>query len=318
VVSFQHRFEYVLSIGTFAIGVGGMMDARREQVKELLKAARARIQPADVGLRRSLRQAPGLRREDVAALVGISVKWYTWLEQGRDVNFSDELLTRVAGTLRLSPSERDYLLELVRKSASHRESRAQGLTETLWRTIQLAPVPTLVMTLRWDILAWNHLTARVFRDYGRVPPQERNLLRIVLTDKRYQSDPVAYDAMVRRLVGEFRVDFGRCARDPEFQKLVGELIEIVPGFIRHWRNVEVHKEQRGSIVQHDSLGELSFDRISYVPDDSAYLRVLLFIPRDPPTAQAISGIKALALPMPDTGLVVVDEPANAVRHTNRD
>ncbi len=294
-----------------------MMDARREQVKELLRAARARIQPGEVGLARSRRQAPGLRREDVAVLVGISVKWYTWLEQGRDVNFSDEMLNRVAGTLRLSASEREYLLRLVRKSPSRQEPPTQSLTETLWRTIQLAPVPTLVMTLRWDILAWNHLTARVFRDYGAVPPEERNLLRIVLTDLKYQSDPVAFEAMARRLLGEFRVDFGRCAREPAFQELVGELTQIAPGFERHWKNVEICKTQRGSIVQHDSFGELSFDRISYVPDDSPYLRVLLFIPRNPNTAEAIAAIEPAALPLPDTGLVTVGEPQSELRHTNR-
>jgi transcriptional regulator with XRE-family HTH domain len=293
------------------------MDARRDQVKELLRGARARIQPADVGLTRSRRQAPGLRREDVAALVGISVKWYTWLEQGRDVNFSDDLLTRVAGTLRLTPGERDYLLELVHRGVSRPDSRERSITETLWHTIQLAAVPTLVMTRRWDVLAWNHVTARIFRDYGKVHPSERNLLRIVLTDKKYQSDPVGHEAIARRLLGEFRVDFGRCARDPDFQNLVAELMQIAPGFARYWKSVEVYREQRISIVQHDALGELAFDRISYVPEDSPYLRVLLFIPRDPATAQAVAGLEPSELPMPDTGMIAMAGRPNELRHTNR-
>lgn len=292
------------------------MDARKEQVRELLRAARGRIEQREVGLVRSRRQARGLRREDVAVLVGISVKWYTWLEQGRDVNFSDEVLNRVAGTLRLSEAERGYLFGLVSKGASSCDTRQPHVTESLWRTIQLAPVPTLAMTRRWDILAWNHLTARVFRDYGAVPPDERNLLRIILTDRKYQSEPSTYDAMIRRVLGEFRVDFGQCARDPAFHEFVAELMEVAPDFERHWKNVEVCKSPRGSVVHHDELGELSFDRISYVPEDRPFLRVLLFMPRNPRTSTVIASLEPNGLAAPQTGVVATEE-SQELQHTNR-
>src|SRR5688572_17621480 len=96
------------------------MDTRKGQLKELLRAARARVDPTEVGLGDALRRkSPGLRREDVAVLAGVSFKWYTWLEQGRDVNFSQDVLDRVSTALRLSSSERRYFLALMDKRSPH-------------------------------------------------------------------------------------------------------------------------------------------------------------------------------------------------------
>jgi hypothetical protein len=179
-------------------------------------------------------------------------------------------------------------------------------------------MPSLVMTRRWDILAWNTLTARVFRDYGAIPEQQRNLLRIVLTDAKYQSDPESYEPMARKLLGEFRVDYARRARNPAFEQLVAELRQVAPCFDRLWKNVEICNSQRASIVQHDELGELSFERVSYVPEDSPSFRVLLFFPRDHSTAATIA---ALCGPMGSAQPSAAETPdtpdRKALRHTNR-
>lgn len=266
------------------------MNARREQVRELLRAARGRIEPSEVGLPGSQkRRSPGLRREDVAVLAGVSVKWYTWLEQGREINFSADVLERVATVLRLSDAERTYLFALTQWRPPTRSVLAGELGETFWQTMQFVPVPLLVMTLRWDILAWNPLLVRVFRDYSKVPEAERNLLRIILTDRKYRSD-ASYDTMIRRLIGEFRVDFGQCAGDPAFEELIAELKRVVPGFERHWHNVEFHSGQRIAVVQHPELGKLTFDRVSYVVEGGTPLRVLMFVPVDSTTARTVAGI----------------------------
>lgn len=235
------------------------------------------------------RRSPGLRREDVAVLAGVSVKWYTWLEQGREINFSADVLERVAAVLRLSSAERTYLFALAQWRSPARSVSAKDLSETFWQTMQFVPVPLLVMTLRWDILAWNPLLVRIFRDYSKVPESDRNLLRIILTDRKYQSDPI-YDTMIRRLIGEFRVDFGQCAGDPAFEELIADLRRVVPGFERHWRDVEFCSGQRVTVVRHPELGELTFDRVSYVVDGGAALRVLMFVPFDSATARIVAGI----------------------------
>ncbi|HUQ51240.1 MAG TPA: helix-turn-helix transcriptional regulator, partial [Gammaproteobacteria bacterium] len=113
------------------------MGARKGQIRDLLRAARARLDPAEFGLRGSgRRKVPGLRREDVAVLAQVSLKWYTWLEQGRELNFSDELLCRVARVLRLSHSEQAYLVALTRRSVSPDVTLAASSTsEWLRRTV---------------------------------------------------------------------------------------------------------------------------------------------------------------------------------------
>jgi transcriptional regulator with XRE-family HTH domain len=269
------------------------MAARKEQIRDLLRGARARIDPTEVGFRQAeRRRSPGLRREDAAVLAGMSLKWYTWLEQGRDINFSLDVLDRVSRALRLSAAEREYLLGLMQRRHAPDAERGDTLTETVWRTVQFVPVPALVMTLRWDIVAWNHLISRIYRDYSTVPRAERNLLRIILTDQKYQSDPKSYDVIARKLLGEFRVDFGQYSGDPAFEQLVEELKQIVPGFEQRWSEVEICNSPRGSLVQHDELGDLSFDRVSYLPEGSTFLRVIMFTPRDPQTARIIDSIRA--------------------------
>ena len=111
-------------------------------------------------------------------LAQVSLKWYTWLEQGRELKLLGTLLGRVSRVLRLSTCEQAYLLALTRRRPQ-RDAAAAGIaSDWLRRTVQFSPVPIVAMTLRWDIIAWNALTARVFRDYGAVPQHERNLLRV--------------------------------------------------------------------------------------------------------------------------------------------
>jgi len=271
-----------------------LIGARKGQIRDLLRGARARLHPEEFGLRDSGRRkkVPGLRREDVAVLAQVSLKWYTWLEQGRELNFSEELIYRIARALRLVPCEAAYLVALTRRSPSPEVTTAASSTsDWLSRTILFAPVPVLAMTLRWDIVAWNELTTCVFRDYGAVPSAERNLLKIVLTDPRYRRDPEAFEQLVRRLLGEFRLDFGRCAGDPKFEQLIAELCETVPDFARLWSRVELWSAPRATVVEHDELGDLYFDRATYLTEYEPPMRVVMFIPGDANTARVIARLE---------------------------
>jgi hypothetical protein len=271
-----------------------LIGARKGQIRDLLRGARARLHPAEFGLRDSGRRkkVPGLRREDVAVLAQVSLKWYTWLEQGRELNFSEELIYRIARALRLLPCEAAYLVALTRRGPSREVATpASSTSDWLRRTILFAPVPVLAMTLRWDIVAWNELTTCVFRDYGAVPSAERNLLKIILTDPRYRRDAEAFEQLARQLLGEFRLDFGRCAGDPKFEQLIAELCDRVPDFARLWSRVELWSAPRATVVEHDELGDLYFDRVTYVTEYQPPMRVLMFIPGDANTARAIAGLE---------------------------
>jgi transcriptional regulator with XRE-family HTH domain len=268
------------------------LDARRGQIGALLRGARGRIDPAELGLSTAgRRKAPGLRREDVAVLAEVSVKWYTWLEQGRALNFSEDVLCRISRVLRLSACEQAYLLALTHRRQPAGPSDVPVATEWLRRTVQFFPSPALAMTLRWDILAWNDLTTRIFRDYGAVPAGERNLLRVFLTDRRYQRDSAAYEQVARRMIAEFRLDFARCAGDPAFDALIAELHGSAPGFERLWNTVDLGHSPRGTVVEDEQLGELYFDRISYVPEHHPSTRVLMFVPGEPNTARIIASLQ---------------------------
>ncbi|HEU4620456.1 MAG TPA: helix-turn-helix transcriptional regulator [Gammaproteobacteria bacterium] len=286
------------------------MATRRDQVKEFLKSCRARLTPADVGLRGpSRRRTPGLRREDVAALAGVSVTWYTWLEQGRDINVSAEVLERISSSLRLSQDERDYLFSLVHGRPAPRLSEPdKQLSETLWRTIQYLPVPALVMTLRWDILAWNCLVTKVFRDYGQIPPSQRNLLRILLSDPKYQRNEESFAVLAKKLLAKFRVDFSQYAGDAAFEELIAELRRVTPDFDAYWRDAQISSAMRGSgVIQNDAWGDLTFEYSSYIPEGSSFLRLLMFVPADAKTAEILAGIST------QTACVEPPEPARRIR-----
>jgi hypothetical protein len=124
--------------------------------------------------------------------------------------------------------------------------------------------------------------------------------------------------MAQELIAKFRVDFSQCAGDPALEKLIAELKQTVPGFERLWKRAELATSLRGrSIIQHQELGELSFDRSSYVPEGSSFLRVLMFIPRDASTAATVTSI-ARSLPTfcePGERAAGIDDPI--FRHPSR-
>ena len=169
-----------------------LLTAVDHQRSEFLRRCRSRIKPEDVGLPQHRRaRIGGLRREDVAALASVSVSWYTWLEQGRDIRVSDDVLERLSQTFRLTEDERTYLFSLVQQ----RPPRAQGersptAPPDVVRMLQSMNMPAIAMNMRWDVLAWNELNTAIYRDYGALPVGERNLLEILLTKPvRHMSEP---------------------------------------------------------------------------------------------------------------------------------
>ena len=189
---------------------------QRAQLSKFLKNCRARVSPSDAGLPEpDRRRTAGLRREDVAALAGVSVTWYTWLEQGRDVHVSANVLERISSTLRLSDEERDYLFTLAQnRPPPLATGKADELAPAIWRMIEALDVPALVITLRWDVVAWNQPYAKAIRDFASRPADQRNLARILFTNPEYRVDDEEYDAMVHRVVPKLRVDYSQAGGDP--------------------------------------------------------------------------------------------------------
>jgi transcriptional regulator with XRE-family HTH domain len=234
-----------------------------------------------------------LRREDVAALAGVSVTWYTWLEQGRDIQVSADVLERISTTLRMSPDEREYLFALVQhRPAPPVRARYDAVSPTLARMLDALAVPAIVMTVRWDVIAWNKLSSQVFRDYDKLSPEKRNLLRILLVDdKSYQHDPAAYEEMVRRVLSKFRVDYSQSPHDPAFEELIAELAARCPIFRRLWNSPEVRGRSE-AIAHHPQLGGITFEHSSYIPEGSPTLRLVIFVPYDDDSSAKVAALRA--------------------------
>jgi transcriptional regulator with XRE-family HTH domain len=271
------------------------MDTHRRQLIDFLKGCRARLAPTTLGLPdTNRRRTPGLRREDVAALAGVSVTWYTWLEQGRDIQVSADVLERICATLRMSPDEREYLFALVHhRAAPPVATYHHEISPSLTRMLGALVVPALVMTSRWDVIAWNELTT-IFRNYDELAPEQRNLLRILLVeDETYQRDTVQYEAMARRVLSKFRVDYSQTPDHPAFEDLVVELTARSAVFRRLWNSADVMSRSEG-VGQYPHLGGVKFEHSSYVPEGSPTLRLVVYVPHDKESAEKIAEWRARA------------------------
>ncbi len=265
------------------------------QRAEFLRSCRARINPSELGLPVPQRKrTEGLRREDVASLSGVSVSWYTWLEQGRDMRVSDEVLDRISQTFKLSEDERIYLFSLVqhRPPRLPREPRFEAPPEIV-RMIERVLVPAVVMNLRWDVLAWNRLNSMMFRDYAETPAAERNLVEILFTQSSYYQEPAEFEKMARRVLAKLRVDYSKSGDDPRFQALVRRLEMLSPVFRRVWRTPEINIRSYGMHrFRHPQYGDLAFEHTSYVPDGHPTVRVVLCTPDDEATRRAVAQVNA--------------------------
>jgi transcriptional regulator with XRE-family HTH domain len=235
-----------------------------------------------------------LRREDVAALSGVSVSWYTWLEQGRDIRVSDDLLERICQTFRLSEDERTYLFSLTQ----HRIPRARTSGEVeappdLLRMLKSVGLPAIIMNRRWDVLAWNALNTAIFRDYAAVPAGERNLLEQIFTRPIRNMTVTQQEAMAHRVCARARYDYSQSPDDSKFETMVRRLCAVSPLFNRFWRGSEFTLRSYGSHqINHPRFGLVSFENTSYTPDGHSDLRIVLCVPENAAATKAVAQLLA--------------------------
>ncbi|MGW3996150.1 helix-turn-helix domain-containing protein [Amycolatopsis sp. NPDC004772] len=233
-----------------------------------LKARRAALDPADLGLPPGVthRRVKGLRREELAQLAGISVDYYTRLEQGRAKNVSDAVLDALARALRLDPGEEAYLHNLA--APKRREKPApQRVRPELQHLLDAIQAPAFVFGRYLDVLAWNALGGAVAFDFAHL--EERSMPKLVFTDERAKELHPEYDAVCRELVANLRAESGRHPGDPRFAQLVDELSLASARFRRLWAEHAVQEKAQGwKLFANPVAGEL---RLHYqtlrLPDD---------------------------------------------------
>src|ERR1700691_3245526 len=151
-----------------------------------LRDRRTKLDPVAFGFSLTRRRTPGLRREEVAQRANVSATWYTWLEQGRGGAPSAEVLNRIARALMLTDVEREHLFLLgLGRPPEVRYRKDEGVTPRLQRVLDaLEPCPALIRTATWDVVAWNRAATVILTDYASLPPEQRNILRIIFLDPR--------------------------------------------------------------------------------------------------------------------------------------
>jgi transcriptional regulator with XRE-family HTH domain len=241
-------------------------DYRRQELAGLLRTRRARISPAEVGLpvmAASRRRTPGLRREDVAHLAGISASLYTWLEQSRDIKTSRRVVDSIARVLKLDATERRLLYELALRGVEYTEAQVRTKIESWMQQFldSLVEVPAFITDACWDIVAWNIAARAIVTDFEALPPEERNALWLMFMSPHFREDlQDAWEVLAQAVLARFRIDYSLHAGDARFVQLVEKLTASSAEFRAWWPRHDLQAPvTRQTRRVHPHFGEMLLD-----------------------------------------------------------
>ncbi|MDP4509551.1 helix-turn-helix transcriptional regulator [Nonomuraea turcica] len=276
---------------------------RRSELAGFLRSRRARITPDRAGLPEDARarRVPGLRRDEVARLAGVSTEYYTRLEQGRAGTPSPEVVEALARTLQLDPAEREHLVDLLARPTPARRapSAPQRVRPGLHLTLQtLEHVPAFIVGRRTDMLATNRLAREVLTDFDALPAPQRNLARYYLLDPDARDRVGDWAQIAAETVAMLRLEAGRYPNDRRLADLVGELTLRCPEFSTWWNDHRVLRRTHGTkCYHHPEVGELHFSYESFQPPgDPDQVLCIYNVEPGSPTADALRLLSSWAAP----------------------
>jgi transcriptional regulator with XRE-family HTH domain len=264
-----------------------MTGVRRADLAEFLRARRAAISPSEVGLAvgGGQRRTQGLRREEVALLAGVSVSWYTWLEQGRPINASLDVLDALARALHLDAVERDHLVALsghpLRKPMAPGRDVVPATIAAL--LVALEPAPAYLLGPRWDFIAWNRPFAALFPTIESLAAEDRNLVWVVFANDQARALIGDWEHEARRVLSQFRAEIVPWQDDPAVIELVERLRATSTDFAQWWPRHDVGGfESHHRVFHHPHAGRLDFETQQLIPAGEPDLRIVvhLAIPGD--------------------------------------
>lgn len=267
-------------------------EARLEALSVFLKTKRARIHPHMVGLPHgSRRRTPGLRREEVAQLAGVSTTWYTWLEQGRDIKVSPSVLDAIAAALQLNTDERKYLYDLALEAGFHSPpapAEQAVISPSLQKIVQeLRYCPAIISDRRCHIVGWNAAAAHVFMDFAELPHEQRNMIELLFTKKEFKSLAVNWEHFVKGFLAIFRAYYGQYVADPWYAQFVQNMSQVYPEFNELWNQSEVSSAPEVLIeFRHAKVGKMLFDLTSLQVQGGAELRCSIYTPNAQSTTES--------------------------------
>ncbi|MFL6714796.1 MAG: helix-turn-helix transcriptional regulator [Burkholderiaceae bacterium] len=233
-----------------------------------VRAHRERITPESIGLPASeRRRTPGLRREELAGLCGVSATWITWLEQGRPVSASAKTLARLATALRLSEAERSYLFGLAEKvdPKAGVNNLADAKAKEVSRLVGVIEAPAYVLDRQWNAVGWNGQAAQLFAAWlgNEAPDGSRNLLQFMFLQRSARKFVIGWPERARRLVAEFRAECGKAIDDPPIKDLIAMLQQQSSEFLQFWNAQEVVAREGGvRAFMHPTAGRLVYEQIT--------------------------------------------------------
>ncbi|WP_433285636.1 helix-turn-helix transcriptional regulator [Micromonospora sp. CA-244673] len=272
-----------------------MSTLRRDELANFLRTRRARLRPAEVGLPDGVRRrTPGLRRQEVAQLAGMSIDYYIRLEQGRGPHPSRQVLAALARALLLSRDERVYLFQVAGDCPPDATGPGREVSPGTRHLLDaMSETPAYLVDAAYEILAWNRLAAWFVGDLSAVPAGERSMVRWMFgatVPESHWADPEVL-RFARTTVADLRAAYGRYPADPALAALVTELLGLSPRFAALWAEHEVG-ERRPTVkrVAHPELGPLEFEcRVLHVPETDQ--RLIVYVPEPgSPTQAAFRGL----------------------------
>ena len=267
----------------------GTTQRRRPELAAFLRSRRARVTPRDVGMPPGFRRrTPGLRREEVAQLSGVGVTWYTWLEQGRPINASAQVLDAVARTLRLDAPEREHLYHLAEVPCT---PSLEALVQTVGPEIQgiidaLDPRPAVVYNSRYDILAANCVYRDLFYTEATLADGPPNALWRLFTAPEEECPLQFRDTELPVMVATLRAAYGLHAGEPAWEGFIRGLAAASALFARLWESGDVAEPgRRVKVFRHAEVGELRMTSVSLSVHGMPECRIVVYTPDDEETEQ---------------------------------
>ncbi len=257
---------------------------RLQALSSFLKAQRSKIEPGRAGFPAGgRRRTPGLRREEVAQLAGVSTTWYTWLEQGRDIKVSSSVLDCVATALELTVDERNYLFALALDNTSGATPMQEQLTDispSLKRILQeLKYCPTIITDRHFTIVGWNEAAAHVFMDFEQIPRDRRNLIQLLFARKEFRRLAVNWEHFTKGFLAIFRAYYGQYVEDEWYELFLEEMKAAHPDFIFLWNQIEVKTAPEVLIeFRHAKVGPMQFHLTSLQVQGTTDLRCSIYTP----------------------------------------
>lgn len=254
---------------------------RLTELSEFLKSCRRRTNPEVFQLpARPRRRNPGLSRTEVADLAGISVDWYTWLEQGRNINPSVDVLNKLAEVFQLTEPERRYLYSLTDYTPIATEAPDADIQLMQRMISHMSNAPALILRKDWQILAQNDCADKFFGTWSHVEEKDKNVLYLFFTEPIFTQYLRQWKWHAKLAIRQYRVTYATEIDNPTFVSLIERLNNVSPQFRKWWAETDVtgrddgHKE-----FDHPSLGYLNYDYTILRPAENQAIEVIAFIPR---------------------------------------